>query len=87
MPLHCCSLKLVSISGIEERNAVATGRVPEPCLDAWTRLQCQKPMRVSDANGGKPSMTRASSSTNGEALALEFQWTPGDLFDIPGGGK
>jgi hypothetical protein len=26
------------VSGIEERNAVATGRVPEPYLDAWARL-------------------------------------------------
>ena len=52
---------------LEERKAMAMGGVPEPYLDAWARLQYQKPMRVSMRNGGKSSMTRAASWTNGEA--------------------
>src|SRR3984893_11124532 len=34
---------------IEERKGMAMGGVPTAYLDAWARLQCQKPMRVSDA--------------------------------------
>jgi hypothetical protein len=32
---------------IEERKGMATDGVPAPYLDAWARLQCQKPMAVS----------------------------------------
>jgi hypothetical protein len=48
---------------IEERKGMAAGGVPEPYLDAWARLQCQRPGRHS----GKPSMTQAGSSINWEA--------------------
>jgi hypothetical protein len=34
---------------IEERAALAADCVPTVYLDAWARLQCQMPMRVSDA--------------------------------------
>src|ERR1700730_13027910 len=39
----------VSADEIEERVALAAGGAPQPYLDAWARLQCQRPMRVADA--------------------------------------
>jgi hypothetical protein len=33
---------------VNERMGMAADCVPKPYLDAWARLQCQKPMRVSD---------------------------------------
>jgi hypothetical protein len=34
---------------IEERAGIAADRVPAVYLDAWARLNCQKPFHVSDA--------------------------------------
>jgi hypothetical protein len=34
---------------LEKRKGIAMGGVPELYVDAWARLQYQKPMRVSDA--------------------------------------
>ena len=36
-------------AALEERKGMAMGGVPEPYLDAWARLQVQKPFGVSDA--------------------------------------
>jgi hypothetical protein len=33
---------------LEERMGMAMDSVPEPYLDAWRRLKCQRPMAVSD---------------------------------------
>jgi hypothetical protein len=66
---------------------MAMGGVPEPYLDAWARLQVQKPMRVSDAEWRQAIDDAGRFLDLWGSLAPEFQWTPGDLFDIPGDGK
>jgi hypothetical protein len=62
------------------------GSVPEPYLDAWARLQVQKPMRVSDADWRLAINDAARFLDQWGKLADSFGWTPGDLFDVPHDG-
>jgi hypothetical protein len=70
---------------IDERAGIANDSVPGLYLDAWARLNWQKPARVSETHwrlaldeGG-----RFLDTWGEEAAALG--WTPGDLFDVAGG--
>ena len=70
---------------IEERAGLAVDRVPALYLDAWARLNHQKPFAVSDAewrlaldDGGLFLDARGND-------AAELGWTPGDLFDVTAG--
>jgi hypothetical protein len=70
---------------IEERAGLAADRVPRVYLDAWSRLNCQKPERVSEYQW------RHALNDGGRFLdewgreAAELGWRPGELFD-PGDG-
>lgn len=74
---------------IEERAAIAEhdGGVPRAYCDAWARLQCQKPLRVSD------SEWRVALDDGGRFLdgwgpiAAELGWPPGAIFDLPRGNE
>ena len=72
---------------IEERAALCAGCVPAIYLDAWARLNHQKPMRISDAEW------RLALDDGGRFLdrwgseAALWGWTAGDLFDVPREGK
>ena len=73
------------LDAIEERAALAADCVPACYLDAWARLQCQKPASVSEAewrraldDGG-----RFLDAWGEDAAALG--WMPGDLFDMTAG--
>jgi hypothetical protein len=69
---------------------MAMGSVPEPYLDAWARLQCQKPGGVTN-EGWRLAIDDAGKFLDAfGSLAVELQLTPGDLFDVwrdgsPGG--
>jgi hypothetical protein len=72
------------LDAIEERAALAADCVPACYLEAWARLQCQKPASVSEAewrraldDGG-----RFLDAWGEDAAALG--WMPGDLFDVTG---
>lgn len=71
---------------LEERKGMAADSVPEPYLDAWARLQCQKPMRVSDADWRQAIDDAGRFLDQWGSLAVELQWTPADLFDVPRDG-
>jgi hypothetical protein len=71
----------------EERVAMAVARAPEPYLDAWARLQCQKLMRVSDDDWRQAIEAAGRFLDQWGNLAIEFQWTPADLFDVPRDGR
>jgi hypothetical protein len=73
------------LDAIEERAALAADCVPACYLDAWARLQCQKPASVSEAEW------RLALDDGGLFLdawgndAADMRWTPGELFDVTAG--
>ena len=68
---------------IEEHKAMAMGGVPEPYLDGWARLQIQKPLTVSDAQWRLAINDAVLFLDEWGSMALEFQWTAADIFDVP----
>jgi hypothetical protein len=70
---------------IEERAGLAADRVPPDYLDAWARLNCQKPEGVSDEDW------RQALDDGGRFLdqfgneAVELGWTRHELFDVTAG--
>ena len=68
---------------IEERAGVAADRVPALYLDAWARLNCQKPALVSEAEWRRALGDGASFLDAWGVYATALGWTPGDLFDVP----
>jgi hypothetical protein len=66
---------------IEERAGLAADRVPSAYLNAWARLNCQKPAGVSERQW------RLALDDGGRFIdewgveAAEAGWTPGELFD------
>jgi hypothetical protein len=67
---------------IEERAGLAADCVPACYLDAWARLNHEKPFRVSDAEW------RLALDDGGRFLdawgndAADMGWRPGELFDV-----
>ena len=62
---------------------MAAGSVPEPYLDAFARLQCQKLITALN-NEQRQAINDAGRFLDAwGALAGEFQWSPGELFDVP----
>ena len=70
---------------IEERAALAAGRVPAAFLDAWARLNCQRPFDLSDTDWRRvlDDGGRFLDQWGHDAAALG--WRPGDVFDVRGG--
>jgi hypothetical protein len=66
---------------------LAADSVPEPYLDAWARLQVQKPMRVSDAEWRQAIDDAGRFLDRLGSFAVELQWTAGGVFDVPHDGK
>jgi hypothetical protein len=79
----------IGIAEIEagERIGMAAGSVAEPYLDAWARIQCHKPMQVSDEEWRQAIDDAGKFLDTWSSLALEFGWTTGDLFDVPRDGS
>jgi hypothetical protein len=75
------------LADIEERKGMAMGSVPEPYLDAWARVQLQKPLRVSDDEWSRAVDDAGRFLDQWGSLAVEYGWTPGDLFDVPHDGR
>ena len=75
------------LDAIEERAALAADSVPACYLDAWARLNHQKPATVSEAEW------RLAIDDGGRFLdawgadAATMRWTPGELFDVPRDGR
>ncbi|MGB7097525.1 MAG: AAA family ATPase [Xanthobacteraceae bacterium] len=72
-----------SLDDLEERKAMAAGSCPEQFLDAYSRLQCQRPLSISDADWRQAIDDTGQLLDRWGSLAAEFQWTPGELFDLP----
>jgi hypothetical protein len=65
---------------LEKRKGMAIDGVPEPYLDAWARLQVQKPVRVSDAEWRQAIDDAGRFLAQWGSLALKFAWEAGELF-------
>jgi hypothetical protein len=74
-------------AALEERAALASGSVPEQYLDAWARLQCQKPRQVSVADWRQAIDAARRFLDKWGSIADTFGWSPGDLFDVPREGR
>jgi hypothetical protein len=72
-------------AAIEERAGLCADRVPAVYLDAWARLNHEKPARVSDGEW------RIALNSGGRFLddwgseAAELGWRPGELFNTRAG--
>ncbi len=62
---------------------MAAGGVPELYLDAWARLQCQKPHGVTDEDWRLAIEDGGKFLDRWGKLAVEFGWTAADLFGVP----
>jgi hypothetical protein len=71
---------------MRQRKALAADSVPQPYLDAWVRLQFQKPFAVSDGGWRQAIDDAGRFLDQWGALADTFGWSPGDLFDVPRDG-
>ena len=71
-------------AAILERAGLCADSVPAIYLDAWARLNCKKPLRVSEAewrqaldDGGR------FLDAWGWVCGSGWEWSAGELFDIP----
>ena len=75
------------LDAIEERAALAADCVPTRYLNAWARLQCQRPFSVD------PDAWRRAINDGGLFLdawgvdAAKMGWTAAELFDVPSDGR
>jgi hypothetical protein len=72
---------------IERRKRMTIDGVLGPYLDAWARLQVQRPAAVSDVEWRLAVIDAGLFLDRWGRLAFEFQWLPGDLFDVPRDGS
>ncbi len=72
---------------IEERAAMAADRVPAGYLDAWARLQCQRPLSVPDAEWRLAINDAGLFLDAWSADAAAMRWSAGELFDVPRAGR
>jgi hypothetical protein len=66
---------------------MAMASVPERYLDAWARFQLQCPGGVTEQAWRQAIDDAGRFLDEWGKLAVEFRWTPGDLFDVPRDGK
>jgi hypothetical protein len=70
---------------IEERAALAADRVPHVYLDAWARLNHQKPFDVSEPRWRQAVADGGLFLDAWGSEAAGLGWTPGELFDVTAG--
>ena len=75
------------LDAIEERAALAADRVPACYLDAWARLQCQRPLSVPDAEWRRAIDDAGLFLDAWGADAAAMGWSAGELFDVPRDGR
>jgi hypothetical protein len=71
----------------EERMALSSGCVPALYLDAWARLQCQKPFAVADDDWRRAINDAGLFFDAFGPIADDLGWKVADLFDVPRPGR
>ena len=72
---------------IEERAGLAADSVPACYLDAWARLNHQRPARVSEPEWRLVLDEGGRFLDAWGAEAATMRWTAGELFDVPRDGR
>jgi hypothetical protein len=72
---------------LEERKGLAMGAVPELYLDAWARLQLQRPYAMPEDRWRQAIDEAGRFLDQWGSSAIAQSWTASDLFDVPGEGK
>ena len=72
-------------AAIEERAALAADSVPACYLDAWARLQCQRPLSATEEAWRQAIDDSGLFLDAWGSKAAEAGWTPGELFDVKAG--
>jgi hypothetical protein len=75
------------LDAIEERKALAAGSVPACYLDAWARLQCQRPLSVAESDWRRAIEDAGLFLDAWGAEAAMMQRSAGELFDAPRNGR
>jgi hypothetical protein len=76
-----------NVAEIDERAGIAGDSVPTLYLDAWARLNCQKPTRVSEAEWRLALDDGGWFLDAWGTLAAELQWSADEVFDVPREGR
>ena len=66
-----------------ERAALAADSVPAVYLDAWARMQCQRPVNVDPETWQQAVADAGLFLDRFGKQAAAWGWLPGDLFDVP----
>jgi hypothetical protein len=74
-------------SAIEERAGLAADSVPPCYLNAWARLQCQRPSYATEEAWRRAVVDVGRFLDGWGADAQTMQWTVGELFDVPRHGR
>jgi hypothetical protein len=69
-------------AAIEERAALAAGLVPAGYLNAWARLNCEKPSSVSETDWLRALDDGGRLLDSWGYVAHAFGWTPDEIFDL-----
>jgi hypothetical protein len=72
---------------VEERAGIAMGSVPELYLDAWARLQVQRPATVPDDEWWRAVNDAGLFLDRWGAHAVQFVWSPANQFNVPRDGS
>jgi hypothetical protein len=72
---------------VEERVALAADCVPACYLDAWARLQCQRPLYATEEAWRRAIEDGGRFLDGWGADAETMHWTAGELFAVPRAGR
>jgi hypothetical protein len=82
--------RVIEKAEVEERAALAADSVPTNYLDAWARLQCQRPPSIAESDWQRAIDDAGRFLDAWGANAATMQWTTAELFGVsrksrPGG--